>query len=633
LFPAKDAGVVQGMTDYYAKTDSKRIVEILMKVQQPHDRYIFDRLVEWFRGQNKVLALDLFGHIVRKHPTWLYKVAAHPFMKDVLKLLKTEKDIIPLMNALLCIVMLLPIIPKQMTAFLQDLFDIFSHLASWKCHNTIKLSEDQLLQLQLGLYKLFHRLYGMFPVNFIAHIKQEFVEKNTAVFTHTIRPLLESVKMHPSLLMQDKLEAERNTERWNKMQPHDIVTECAKFSIDYCETNQDSHIDCRLTPDRSGGGLQCVADVSSSFVVNSPLLGGSTVDFTPRSIENQLKTLHYSNLSSTPLYLLPSYIDKSATFYSPSDVIMATPPPTHTPTPTQIFTAANNYSLQTIAGATLPLGKLNSSNRRYKQSFMIFLFLPGGTSPPEAGIEATPETTPMKDIVNPVRPHPINPKTVRGMWKTNSQPSSPLKKDPNAFKYTEIEPAPSSKLVRMLSDREQTNTFMDNTSGISAIVSTSSLAANNPQSKDVAALLKQQPTLLQFSPNPSVDSTQEDQEVTEINRSNSNNGLSENDEDCEDDEDDDDDDDVTSDTTITGRRSRKIVGEPFNSEAHVGSPCSAGGLHIPDSRTINNFHKRFRLYSTGYDVDSSFSCGTSPSDVSYFDKAQSIRALNRTKGE
>jgi Hamartin protein len=31
------------MTDYYAKTNSKRIVEVLMKAQQPHDRFIFDR--------------------------------------------------------------------------------------------------------------------------------------------------------------------------------------------------------------------------------------------------------------------------------------------------------------------------------------------------------------------------------------------------------------------------------------------------------------------------------------------------------------------------------------------------------------------------------------------------------------
>lgn len=76
------------MMDYFGQTHSARTVEVLVKVQQPHDKYIFDRLVEWLHTSQRNQAITLFGYIVKKHPSWLYKVANHPFLRELLKLLK-----------------------------------------------------------------------------------------------------------------------------------------------------------------------------------------------------------------------------------------------------------------------------------------------------------------------------------------------------------------------------------------------------------------------------------------------------------------------------------------------------------------------------------------------------------------
>lgn len=76
------------MMDYFSLTNSERIVDILVKVQPPHDRYIFDKLLEWLNMAKRDQALFLFWHIVKRHPSWLYKVASHLLFKDILKVLK-----------------------------------------------------------------------------------------------------------------------------------------------------------------------------------------------------------------------------------------------------------------------------------------------------------------------------------------------------------------------------------------------------------------------------------------------------------------------------------------------------------------------------------------------------------------
>lgn len=75
--------------EYYLKTGSARIVEVLVKAQAPHDGYIFDRLADWLKSSShRVHALNLFCFVVRRHPTWLFKVEKHRLIKDMLHWLK-----------------------------------------------------------------------------------------------------------------------------------------------------------------------------------------------------------------------------------------------------------------------------------------------------------------------------------------------------------------------------------------------------------------------------------------------------------------------------------------------------------------------------------------------------------------
>lgn len=436
------------------------------------------------------------------------------------------------MSALLCIIVLLPIIPSLMSAFFQDLFEAFSHLASWNCMNPSKLSHDLLVHLQIGLYTLFHRLYGMYPCNFIAFLRLEYINKeNAAVFTHTIKPLLESVKMHP-LLVSSNEKAEVNATRWKKKEPHDVVVECARFTLDNVEKHQETNADCccHMKP----------------------------FDFSPGIMETAqspaLSSLHKEKLMDYTRY---------GNIWSPSDVVLATPPPVnnssgnntvpHTPTPN-----IPSYSKTPITSG----GHIS------------------GSSPPEAAIEATPETTPMKDhsLKQNVRTFPAS-NACRSMWKAQnvSQPSSPLKKETSPFGFPDPKSdsptvATSQKLLRLVNDRNQL--FHQN----------STPSSPNPINEHSPDILLNRKNQMSFdSPivaaNTSLDSNHDEQEsTTEQNNS----GNHEN--------------------------------EDFETE---GSPCSAGGLHIPDSRSMMDFaRRRFRMYSHCVpDTNYYCSAGTSPAET------------------
>lgn len=79
------------MMEYYYKTGSQRIMEVLVKVQPPHDIFIFDRVSEWLKLQtHRLQALKLLFFVVRNNPTWLFKIEKHRLIKDIFKLLMVK---------------------------------------------------------------------------------------------------------------------------------------------------------------------------------------------------------------------------------------------------------------------------------------------------------------------------------------------------------------------------------------------------------------------------------------------------------------------------------------------------------------------------------------------------------------
>ncbi|XP_068982212.1 hamartin isoform X4 [Bombus flavifrons] len=390
----KDNWLVNGLFDYYLSTNSLRAVEVLAGVRDPHDKHLLDRLSEALSksgsSSQRIQTLTLLGHIARRQPTWLYKLASHTLFRDLLRLLKMEADTLSLMSALLLLVMLLPMLPAALGPYLTEIFEVFGRLATYYYHQlssvfsspmrftsttitgTIDKNHLYLLHLQVGLYNLFHRLYAMYPCNFISYLRQQ-QQDQPATFIHTIRPMLDSVRMHPLLVTASK-DTEISAARWKKMEHHDVIAECGRFTLDKCREEV-----FRTTNSRSTPPLVHVLDYSSIC--------------TPINISGGIAPSEISN-------------GEDDTFWSPS---MTVPP--HSPQ----FPVTSHEQRSTPS---------TPNNNR------------SGTSPPEAAVEATPETTPVKDLRK--MPKPTGSCAVRaltgfgnGTVGSSSRPSTPIPLNPS----------------------------------------------------------------------------------------------------------------------------------------------------------------------------------------------------------
>ncbi|XP_011259804.2 hamartin [Camponotus floridanus] len=460
----KDNWLVNGLFDYYLSTNSLRTAEVLAGVRDPHDKHLLDRLSDVLskpgNSRQRIQALTLLGHIARRQPTWLYKLANHALFRDLLKLLKVEADILPLMSALLLLVMLLPMLPAALGPYLSEIFEVFGRLASYYHYQSSLLSSSTpftstttvpnvidkdhlyLIHLQVGLYSLFHRLYAMYPCNFISYLKQQYIQRDQmATFTHTIRPMLDSVRMHPLLVTASK-DAEISATRWKKMEHHDIVIECGRFTLDKCREEILSVVNSRYTPPLDQSSITCAP-------IN--ICGGATVE-----INN----------------------GEDDTFWSPS---MAVPP--HSP-PFQ------NTSHEPRSAPATP-----NNNR-------------SGTSPPEAAIEATPETTPVKDIRKLTRQTPLGSSTVRALNVALSNSASSRPSTPTPINSLSI------SAMRSMDITGNTHGFLSHR--LSKIMIDRQNVLQQPQklmsnSEENGRLLE-----MAISQNGKNDSWQEDQEVLEI---------------------------------------------------------------------------------------------------------------------
>nr|XP_018900314.1 PREDICTED: hamartin isoform X1 [Bemisia tabaci]XP_018900315.1 PREDICTED: hamartin isoform X1 [Bemisia tabaci]XP_018900316.1 PREDICTED: hamartin isoform X1 [Bemisia tabaci] len=574
---SKDPWLAHFMVDY-CLTNSQRCVEILVGVPEPHHKYLFDRLGEHIRGSSKVQALTLLGHVVKRQPSWLFKIVNHQLMKDVLKLLKVPKvetDFVSVMSALLVIIILLPMIPAYIKPHLDDVFEVFSRLASWNTANPSKLSASHLLHLQVTLYALFHRLYGMFPCNFLYYLRQVYSShENLPVFVHTIKPMLGTVRMHPLLVTASK-DSETATARWKKMEHHDVIVECAKYALDHGERQ-----------------FQEPLPYHQGMISNLSLTGRSGVS----SYSSQLANMVSEEIWSPSIECSNSIASESRPTSIP-----------HTP-------IAQGF----VSNVTFPLQE--------------------GSSPPEAAVEATPETTPIKDLRHVPRVTPINSSVVRalntfstterprfrqagsGTTPCHSEPSSPMKKEPSPF----IFPGDSSsafhqpiffkKMDRMISERTQAIAETDDLQKQGFNLGSNNLVP--PQSP-----LRVISSTWEPPDSPLTVKTQEDHEVesTFLAQAHS---SSINRKEC--------------DSVLIDYVHHPGHTEPIDDlEDCASSPCSSGGLHMPSSRSLMDFQRqlqRIRYYSqsNAYPPQLSslgVSSSTSPQDGVAFSPSNRMRKV------
>lgn len=634
----KEPWLLNGLFDCFLSTNSARAIEILVSVREPHDKFLFDRLGDALKNSGtKLQALTVLGHVLRKQPAWLYRITQHQLLKDLLKLLKTETDILPLLSALLVIVVLLPMIPALIGPFLQDIFDIFSRLAAWNC-NPGKLGEEQLVHLQVAMYALFLRLYGMYPCNFLSYLRNHYRQgDNMPVFIHTVKPMLGTVKIHPHLVTASK-DNETEMARWKKMGHHDVIVECERFAVDVSGTG--SREDSCYTGLRSRS--------STMSAVANPAA----------AIEQQ------QSLDNIHLQQALKYTVGDRDFWSPTAHFHSQ----HSSSPPPIPEVCTPQSIPQTPNSQIP----NSQNFVVNASFTH----QEGTSPPEAAIEATPETTPIKDPrVSSRHLHhhtPVSSTTVRALTSLNSskwpgltastgstpshsQPSSPMRKEPSPFRFptegSAFEVSPSAmgnrsgreppaftKLMRVVQERSQVNespaaiasNFRVKTPIASTVGPTSPLRVipryyessgsvpNSPvpladglslaPTREWPAVAKPRPEKNGVPISLGTDTSQEDQEIADIVRQGEMQGGSGRSQLC---------DSVLQEFVNQDDGDfEACCGEPH--DLQQGSPCTSGGLHMPNSHSLQAFASRvhrLRYYSQCgpvHDQGSETSTGSSP---------------------
>ncbi|XP_026666826.1 hamartin isoform X2 [Ceratina calcarata] len=492
----KDTWLVNGLFDYYLSTNSSRAVEVLVGVREPHDKHLLDRLSEVLSksgssGQ-RIRTLTLLGHIARRQPIWLYKLAGHTLFRELLKLLKVETDTLSLISALFLLAMLLPMLPAALGPYLSEIFEVFGRLASYYHHQsltafstpahlasttiteTIDKNHLYLLHLQMGLYSLFHRLYAMYPCNFISYLKQQYVQRDQlATFAHTIRPMLDSVRMHPLLVTASK-DTEVSAARWKKMEHHDVMAECGRFTLDKCREEIFRTASSRFTPP---------LDYSSAC---TPISVGGVGGMATWEISN----------------------GEEDTFWSPSMTVTSQSPQFPSGSVTSAPSTPNNNSNNNITNNnnSTNVGSSNNSGNRT------------GTSPPEAAVEATPETTPVKDLRK--RQVPAGSAAVRALSAfsngaiigATSRPSTPILPSNNASmsasstigsgEANNAHGFLSHKLCKIIADR-QTSTV-----DVAATHSQQKLSVNVDEDGRFSEA--------DVNQNGKNDSWQEDQEILEI---------------------------------------------------------------------------------------------------------------------
>ncbi|KAJ8924577.1 hypothetical protein NQ315_000726 [Exocentrus adspersus] len=573
-----DPWLLNGLYDYYLNTNSIRSMDILVNIREPHHQYLFDRLSESIKSPKteiKVQALTLLGHVARSQPTWLYKLQEHNLLRDILQFLKNEMELLPLISALLLLIVLLPMIPSAMGLYLKDIFDIFSRLASWNCGSG-KLIEEQNSHMQVALYALFLRLYGMYPCNFLSFLKAQYKEKNNPVFVHTIKPMLDTVKMHPSLVTAS-LENEITTERWKKKGVHDIIVECERFSLDI--TDRCPHDSCQST-----SGFR-----SRSGTTNS-------------NIEPSYQLHNLKGLASA------QGLSTETSYFSPSMVFHIQTPPITEAVPTNI-----PHVESVVQDA------IYSSQE--------------GTSPPEAAIEATPETTPVRDFRS-ARSQPLNANFARALTSfsktrsgsqnttpTHSQPSSPMRKEHSPFSFSSESKSAFRKIKREIVSSQKLNKLILERAQISESSGMGDTIMKNkivPVPSSPLHIISSEAISRQFIQHQRTESpvSQEDEEVLSI---------------------------VGKTEAVKPAAARPGSGvlpdyddcsnENLEEEQEHGSPCTAGGLHMPNSKSMNSFAKRVQRlrYHSQCNPEpdkNEISTGSSPGNSIPFPNSTTVRRAN-----
>lgn len=308
----REPWLVQSLVDYYYTTHSRSVISIFTKLREPHDKHLLEKLHDGIKSpEHQLLALQLLLHVVCQQPSWIQKVVSTSVFKVIIKCLKVETNIPVLMTGVTTVAILLPSVPTLIGPYLPELFEIFNRLASFSVRKPAgNIPDVFLLHLEVSVYALFHRLYGMFPYNLLTYLRHYYTKKeNSRVFEEVVQSMLERVRLHPNLITGTK-DQETSKERWRQMESQDVVVECAKMSLDLVEgTWEELH--CPIVASRYYRRPQTACQRRNQF---SPQLSDAGYSVRPKP---EVQSLSLDNV-----------------FWSPSEVVgLSTPPASQRTTP------------------------------------------------------------------------------------------------------------------------------------------------------------------------------------------------------------------------------------------------------------------------------------------------------------
>ncbi|XP_075295366.1 hamartin [Opisthocomus hoazin] len=319
--------LVNNLVDYYLETSSQQALHILSTLQEPHDKHLLDKINEYMgKAATRLPTLSLLGHVIRRQPSWKHKLSQAPLLLSLLKCLKTDTDVVVLTTGVLVLITMLPMIPQSGKQYLHDFFGIFGRLSAWCLQNPGHVAETYLVHLHASVYALFHRLYGMYPCNFVSFLRSHYsMKENLGTFEEVVKPMMEHVRIHPELVTGSK-DHELDPRRWKRLETHDVVIECAKISLDPAEA---SYEDGYYSVSRK----LCTSlrhhhtDPSASYYIDTlSSYGTSTPYSTPRLTLSQMPGQLPQILSPQSIQL--STEPQQVTIWSPSAVCGMTTPPT-----------------------------------------------------------------------------------------------------------------------------------------------------------------------------------------------------------------------------------------------------------------------------------------------------------------
>ncbi|KAM4021157.1 LOW QUALITY PROTEIN: hamartin [Anomaloglossus baeobatrachus] len=346
--------LVNNLVDHYLENHSEQAMLILSMVQEPHDKHLLDKINEYLgKAATRLPTLTLLGHVIRRQPSWKHKLSQAAVLQSLLKCLKTDTDVVILTTAVLVLITVLPMIPQSGKQYLHEFFDIFGRLSAWCLKNPGRVAETCLVHLHASVYALFHRLYGMYPCNFVSFLRSHYsMKENLETFEEIVKPMMEHVRIHPELVTGSK-DHELDPGRWKRLETHDIVVECAKISLDPNEASYEegySPLSARLRYRQQDAASSPHPETCSSHGSNA-----STPFSTP-----QLCTQEPSlQLIGASAFRLPAEMAPD-TLWSPSTVCgMTTPPssPVAAQPDVSLFTSRPpGRAVSTPSGKGTPLG-------------------------------------------------------------------------------------------------------------------------------------------------------------------------------------------------------------------------------------------------------------------------------------